>query len=528
MKPKFLSLIHLFLFFVLFSEDNYFGINHYQVNPFNSFVKLKIRSNLNGKPKDTKKPKPPHTSTQEPSNPLENPTSTQKPQSSPHKKPGPIRKPLSWPPPETSKRKTPPPLPGSLSESYAWPPRSRPKPSIAKSVASGTGSNSLDSEDLFTAVKVQVREDDSDEESEPYTAKLVMLSSDSDTDSDSSDPGTPTSKSSGSGSDSDTSVPGTPVTKRSIIIKSEEQLSPELAEKVQRMKVLSEKIVRKKLSSGKVKDLISSPKLSKRVLLISIPLLIELLEAIFMSLTANGRTMLSPLILSQIQLPSQSSSGSLFLTNLELGNQSIKSLKLDMKEKFEEKYKMECNFQFLKAQTQVFLKSYLEHANVDAEIKLVSNPRKGKVDNRIQKLQSLYGQLKPSFHKMKQDIVKFLDCYLTYLDPLIYKGIEPTKKDQCTWSELLVLNFFLTAFKGFSMLFRESLVDFEQKMPLFDKLYAKPKKDLTEDEKKTLKQLKPDMMKISQLRLDYELCSLLSSLLVTIIGKCLNFLNSEN
>ncbi|KAL3128990.1 hypothetical protein CHM_3g1770 [Cryptosporidium hominis] len=531
MKLELLSLIHLFLFFVLFSEFKYGEINYYQITPFNSFVKLKISSNLNGKPKDTGESKSPQKTNRGPSYTLRDTSSSQNPQSNAQKAVEPKQKVFSWPPTETPRKTTTKPSsPKSLSESYSWPPRERTIPSIGQGRVSSAGSQHLDTEDLFTAVKVQVTEEDSDEETGPVTAKLVVLS-DSDTDSDSSDSGTSTSKSSSSDSDSDTSVPGTPVTKRSILIKNDEELSPELAEKVQRMKEKSIKIVSKKLSSGKVEDLITSTKFTKRMLLIPIPLLIQLLQAIFMLLTARNKTMLSPLILSQIQFESQSSTSlksGLFLVNLEKANRSINLLKLKQKEDFERKYKMECNFQFLKTQAQRFLKLYLEYAELEEELRIVSNPRKGKVENRVQKVESFYKQLKPRLQKVKREIIVFLDCYLTYLDTISNKNIESTKKEECTWSDLLILNFFLTSFKGFAMLYRESLAPYELEIEKSDKLEGKPKKELSESERQKLKALKPSMRKIAKLRGDYELSSVISSVLLTIMGKCMNFLNSEN
>ncbi|CUV05047.1 unnamed protein product [Cryptosporidium hominis] len=529
MKLKLLSLIHLFLFFVLFSEFKYDEINYYQITPFNSFVKLKISSNLNGKPKDTGESKSPQRTNRGPSYTLRNTSSSQNPQSNAQKAVSPTRKVFSWPPTETTRKKTTKPSsPKSLSESYSWPPRERTKPSIGQGRVSSAGPQHLDTEDLFTAVKVQVTEEDSDEETGPVTAKLVVLS-DSDTDSDSSDSGTSTSKSSSSDSDSDTSVPGTPVTKRSVIIQSEEQLSPELAEKVQKMKEASERIVRKKLLAGDVETLMKSSRFTKRMLLISIPLLIQLLEAIFKFLTSENTTMLSPEVFSQIQFQSQSSasSSSLFLVNLETANESINSLKLNLKEQFQEKYKVECNLQFLKTQIQTFLKVFLEHAEREEEMRIISNPRKGKVENRIQKIESFYKQLWSRLQGIKKEMIPFLDCYLTYLDIISTKNIEPTKKEKCSWNELMVLNFFLTSFKGFAMLFRESLTGFEQDIEKFEKLKEKPQDGLSDSEKKMVKALKPTMRKIEQLRFDSAIASIISSVLLTIMGKCLNHLKSE-
>ncbi|EAK89117.1 hypothetical protein [Cryptosporidium parvum Iowa II] len=531
MKLKLLSLIHLFLFFVLFSEFKYGEINHYQKTPFNSFVKLKISSNLNGKPKDSEQPKSPQRTIRGPSYTLRDTSSSQKPPSGAHQTVGSTRRVFSWPPTETpGKKTTKPASPKSLSRGYSWPPGGRTNPIIGQDGASSVGSQHLDTEDLFTAIKVQVTDEDSDEEAEPVTAKLVMLS-DSDTDSDSSEPGTPTSKSSSSGSESDTSVPGTPVTKRATIIKSEQELSPELAEKVQRMREVSERIVKKKLSTGDVQSLIKSSKLTKRLLLIPIPLLIQLLQAIFMFLTARNTTMLSPLMLSQIKFQSQSSASpksGLFLTNLEIANRSISSLKQDLKEEFQKKYGVECNFSFLKAQIQTFLKLYLEQAKLEEEFRIISNPRKGRVENRAQKIELFYKELKPRLQKIKREVIVFLDCYLTYLDTISSKNIEPTKREDCSWSDLMVLNFFLTAFKGLAMLFRESLTPFESDIEKFERLKERPKKDLSESERQILKTLNPSMRKVEQLRSDSALSSLVSSVLLTIMGKCINHLNSEN
>ncbi|TRY52419.1 Uncharacterized protein CTYZ_00002891 [Cryptosporidium tyzzeri] len=533
MKLKLLSLIHLFLFLVLFSEFKYGEINYYQITPFNSFVKLKISSNLNGKPNDTGKSKSLRRPVLGSSNEPRDTSSSQKPQSGVHQTVISPQRPILWPPTGVPRKKTTKTSPKPLSESHRWPPRGRANPIIGQNGASSADSEQSDDK-WYKATKVYLREEDSDEDNDEetglVTARLVMLS-DSDTDSDSSEPETPTSKSSSSGSESDTSVPGTPVTKRFILIQNEDNLPPESAEKIQKMKNYSERTVKKILATGDVQSLIKSSKLGKRMLLISVPLLIQLLQAIFMSLTSGNTTMLSPLMVSQTKFQSRSSlssKSSQFSDNLETANRSVTSLKKQLREEFQKKYGKECSLEFLKGQIEEFYKLYLKNAENEEEFKIISNPRKGRVENRGQKIQSFYKNLGLRMKELAEAITMFLDCYLVYLDRISERNIEPTKKKKCTWSDLMVLNFFFTAFKGFSMLYRGALVQTGLDFDKFDKLGEKSKQKLSESEKQTLKEAKPSMKKFDKLRFDYALASLISSTLLTVTGECLNYLNSEN
>ncbi|KAH8585062.1 uncharacterized protein ELE39_001013 [Cryptosporidium sp. chipmunk genotype I] len=517
MKLRLKILSYLFVLFTLFSGEDHVEINDSQITSFYSFVKVKLKASPpNTENKESEKSvrrKTPTESSRSSSYKSSSAASTGKSQSSPNTGDRSPQKMQAWPPPRMSKKTIkgkPASKPGHVSQKYAWPPEKKEKDSHGQRIkglsAKSPGEAEIDKEDLYTAIRVQVLEE---EDSEPEISRLSISSSDS-------------------GTDSDSSVPGTLLEKRTALIKRESELSPEIAEKVKKMKEKTEKTVKRKLVKGRYRELLNDPKLAKKMLLISIPLLIELLKKFLEHFTSRRLTILTLEDIEQLQNSlSTSSQAGVFLNTMESLNQLISELKPTLKEKFEKKYREECSFSFLKTQAELFLSSYMENAEIEYEITKLSNPKEVRVENRGQVLMGLYKQLKETLPRLKEKEVRFLECYLTYLERIDHKNVEATKKEACTWRELLLLNYFFTAFKGYSMLSRESLAKYEKEISEYEKLIQKSEGEMISSERSAYLILEPMIKKLSKLRIDYELHSMIATVLPTVIGKCINHLMGE-
>lgn len=513
MKLKLFNLVQTFLIFLIFSESNYKQINDIQITSGHSFVKLKLKLSSNPgekSPNDGDEGGSGHRQQKvrrvgsPPSSSSSN-TAGSSGQQSNQPRYRVLHRMSSWPP-EKQRTSTgfstrAPPKP--ISERYSWPPSnpsgSRSTRSRRPSSSSPVSDQSEDREDLYTAIRVLVRED----------TPLDLKDYDSGSESDSN-----ASDTSGGNVDPNQTDSG---------------LSPEDAEKMNKLKDKYTKSVELKLSRNKIQQLLQDVNLGKKMLFIPVSLLVALLEKILLHLTANLLTIITAENVKQMGLfesSGSSASSTSFDSKVRNGNQNIEKLRQNLGNKFSSKYRKECNSELLSSLAESYKIVYLEKCEVDLNLSKLSNPRETRIQNRSLRISEAYSKLGELMRSLRRLEVEFLECFLKNFEKINPVESQTKKSEVCTWKELSLLYYFLTVFKGYSSLTKEALKEHQSDIKRYEDL-RKNNSELTELEKQELAVLSQRVDKLLKLRTDNELFDVILVAILVTITKCLAYLKSE-
>ncbi|KAJ1606202.1 hypothetical protein OJ252_3239 [Cryptosporidium canis] len=505
-----ISLIHIYLFFELVFRYDHGETNKSLNTPTYSFIKLKASYNLQGGGSGDDKKEPKLLSVTDKSSPPPSPKPP-RPRQEPKRRPGPLTRMPSWPPTERKRTGLSPTQrpTGPLGERFDWPPRDEKKrsSSFSQTPVSQPQSPTTDPEDgWFTAVKVTVREGEGEDEDVDLSKLAVRSDSDS---------------------DSDTSPPGTPVRKEAFQLPPSE-LTPQEKEKIQVLREKYSSSIKRRLSRGDMRRILNDTKLGKKMLVLPIPLLLELLEKILTHYIPGGPSTLPLTEIKDIATQENEkfiSRHSGFSANLRDLSQLLSDTKTEVRQRYKSKYGTECSFETLKTLALEYERKYFENADVDERIASLSDPRAGAVANRGEKLTLAYKELKASLSQLRSIKVKFMECYVSYVD----SSEEKTKviaPEECTWSDLVLLKYMLTSFKGLAMLTGETVMKYENKIKVYEEGVGRNPADMRPRERKLFLEAKELVEKLKNLRLEYELFGMFGPVLSVIIAKCMKFLEN--
>ncbi|KAJ1609224.1 hypothetical protein OJ253_1653 [Cryptosporidium canis] len=500
-----LLLIHIYLFF-----EHVFRYDHGEANrSLNtltySFIKLKASYNLQGGGSGDDKKEPKLLSLTDKSSPPPSPKPP-RPRQEPKRKPGPLTRMPSWPPTEHRKTGVPPQRPtGPLGERFEWPPKDEKKrsSSVSQTPVSQPQSSATESDDgWYTAIKVFVREDED--------ADLSQLAIKSDSESD-----------------SDTSPPGTPVRKEAFQLPPSELTSKE-KEKIQALRKRYSDSIRRRLTRGDIKKILYDTNLGKKVLLLPIPLLLELLVKILLHYIPGGPTTL-PLTeikeISEKENEKFSKNHADFNTNFRDLRSLVSETKTQVRRRYKSKYGTECSFETLKLLASEYEEKYLENAEIDKKITLLSDPRAGVVTNRGEKLTLAYKELKTTLSDLKLLKLNFIDCYMSYID-IDHEKAKVSTHEECTWFDFVMLNYILTLLKGISMITGEAIRKHEAKIKVYEEGEGRNQADMGPRERKLFLEAKEYVIKLKDVRLEHELFAVLGSTLTVVLAKCIKYLEN--
>lgn len=508
MKLKLLAPACISLLFALFYRVEYEETNEAQIPSLYSLVKLKASYNLSGKKSNGDKESDPQllsvTARRSPP-PSPRPSESRNPRTQQR---GPLLRMPTWPPASrrTVVTSTTTKIPGKVQVQYKWPPEppKRRSASVAPSHKPETSDATKPSEDLFTAIKVDISDDNDDID----LSKLAITSS----------------------SESDTEQSGreSPIGKETLDL-PETSLSPETLEKIKKLKVKCIKKMESALRRRDAGKLIRNPNIARDIVLVPIQLAIVALSKLLAHFASEQSTILSKpkFDVTVINLTPDLDSKHDYVSRSELLESKINDLKREQRIEYAKKYGHECDFVRLKSLGISYRTKYLSQEEINLQIKTLSNPREGKVDNRAALLLNKYSQLKESMAELRNIKIQFLDCYFSYFKTTKDQG-SPTRSEKCSWPELLYLLYYSTGFSSLAMIANEALSFYSHDIWKYKNLEEKTPSELTEHDKAIHAGLKPLMDKLQDLRTEYELFDAISSATKTIAANCLSYLKNEN
>ncbi|KAF7459194.1 hypothetical protein HWI79_313 [Cryptosporidium felis] len=326
-----------------------------------------------------------------------------------------------------------------------------------------------------------------------------------------------------SDSDTDQSPPSSPVPMK-MAVSFIPKTSPEMITKFRDRRERAERRLESKIRRGNLSALLRNPNLYTHLLFLNLETFIQFLLLYFDKRGGGMPSLTNPQRIQSLSYPvGAGPSGSVpFTQSMVWINSQVSSLRDNLRGEFASKYGVECSLELLSQLSREIRNTYMEISRLEKEFTLVSDPTKGKVDNRGLKIQNFYKSLKDIKAKERSLVTQFLDCYMGYFEGPQHPDSRKTRREMCTLADLLLLQFFLTLLRGLLRIHNGVLAPLRATTQRLDQLSEKPV--LTKEETREKEDLGVKLLGYTELRVENELVGALEDLVQKFMAFCSAYL----